>query len=77
VTEAQNTVENNGAILALGQAYYSQINPQGQNRWTDYSAIAPGYALPNSFWLDGAYAESNGGWGTVVAETEYTSPTQP
>jgi len=77
VTQSQNTVDNNGTILALGQAYYSQVNPAGQNRWSDYSATAPNYALPNSFWFDGAYAESNGSWGTVVAETGYTSPTQP
>ena len=77
VTQAQNTVENNGSILALGQAYYSQVNPQGQNRWADYSAVAPNYVNPNAFWFDAEYVESTGGWGTAVAEIAYTSPTQP
>lgn len=77
VTQAQNTLDNNGSILALGQAYYSQVNPQGQNRWADYSAVAPSYGLPNSFWFDAEYVESDGNWGSVVGETAYASPTQP
>lgn len=77
VTQAQNTVDNNGSILALGQGYYSQFNPQGRNRWADYSAVAPSYGLPNTFWFDGEFAESNGTWGTAVGEAGYTSSTQP
>lgn len=77
VTQAQNTVDNNSTILALGQAYYSQVNPQGQNRWADYSAAGPNYALPNAFWFDGEFVESNGNWGSAIGTTAYTSITQP
>jgi len=77
VTQAQNTVDSNSAILALGQSYYSQVNPQGQNRWADYSAVGPSYLSPNAFWFDGEFVESNGNWGSAIGETAYTSVTQP
>jgi len=77
VTQAQNTVDDNGSILALGQAYYSQTNSYKQNAWANYSAVAPNYGASNSYWFDAEYVESNGNWGTVVGETGFTSPTQP
>jgi hypothetical protein len=77
VTQAQNTIDNNGTILALGQAYYSQVNPQGQNRWNYYSAVGANYTIPNSFWFYGEFVESNGNWGSAVGQAAYTSVTQP
>lgn len=77
VSQAQNTFDSTGSILALGQGYYSQFNSAGQNRWSDYSAVGPNYAIPNSFWFDSEFAESNGNWGTVVGQNGYTSPNQP
>lgn len=77
VTQAQNTVDNGGGIVALGQGYYSQVNPAGVNRWADYSAVGANYVLSNAFWFDGEYSESRGSWGTVVGQTGYTSSTQP
>lgn len=77
VSQAQNTFYSTGSILALGQGYYSQFNPAGQNRWTDYSAVGTNYAIPNSFWFDNEYSEATGKWGTVIGQNGYTSPTQP
>jgi hypothetical protein len=77
VTQAQNTLSDSGSILALGQAYYQNLNPSGVNRWGDYTAAAPTLLAPNSYWFDGEYVESNGNWGRAIGRTGYTSPTQP
>lgn len=77
VTQAQNTFADSGRILRLGGAYYHQLNPQGVNRWGDYSAAAPNYAAPNSFWVEGEYSESNGNWGKAVGRTAFTTPSGP
>lgn len=77
VTQAQNTFPDQGAILQLGQAYYHQVNPQGVNRWGDYSAAAPNYATPNSFWIEGEYAQGTASWGKAVGLTAFTSPSGP
>lgn len=77
VTQAQNTVDSNGGIFVLGQGYYDQVNPEGNNRWADYSAIGADYVLPNAFWLGAEFSESAGTWGSTVGETAYTSMTQP
>lgn len=77
VTQAQNTFPDTGTILTLGGAYYHQLNPQGVNRWGDYSAAAPNYAAPNSFWVEGEYSESNGNWGKVVGQTAFITPSGP
>jgi len=77
VTQTQNTFSDQGIIFNLGSAYYHQLNPQGVNRWGDYSAAAPVYGTPNSFWIEGEYSESNGTWGKAVGQTAFTSPTGP
>jgi len=77
VTQAQNTFPDQGTILELGAAYYHQLNPQGVNRWGDYSAASPMYGTSNSFWIEAEYAESNGNWGKAVGQTKFSSPTGP
>lgn len=77
VTQPQNTFSDQGVILALGGSYYHQLNPQGVNRWGDYSAAAPNYARQNSFWIEGEYSESNGTWGKAVGQSAFTSPSGP
>lgn len=77
VTQAQNTFSDEGITLNLGNTYYHQLNPEGVNRWGDYSAAAPNYAKPNSFWIEGEYSESSGNWGKAVGQTAFTSPAGP
>lgn len=77
VTQAQNTFPDQGTILQLGNSYYHQLNPQGVNRWGDYSAAAPNYAKANSFWIEGEYSENATDWGKAVGQTAFTSPSGP
>jgi hypothetical protein len=77
VTQAQNTFPDQGTILQLGNSYYHQLNPQGVNRWGDYSAAAPNYAKANSFWIEGEYSQNTTNWGKAVGQTAFTSPSGP
>lgn len=77
VTQPQNTFPDQGLILQLGASYYHQTNPQGVNRWGDYSAAAPSYSKANSFWVEGEYSINSSSWGKAVGLTAFTSPAGP
>jgi hypothetical protein len=77
VTQARNTLHDNGTMVELGQAFFHQVNPNGYNRFGDYNGVAPNYSTPNSYWFGAEYVESNANWGKVVGAAAYTSPVQP
>jgi hypothetical protein len=77
VTQAHNTVPDNGIFLASGQAFYQQLDQFGRNRWGDYTAGHKAFEALNAQWFAGEFSQSNGNWGTAIGKNGYTLLTQP
>lgn len=78
VTQAKNTMHDNGIYIAGGQGYYYALDSYGRNRWGDYTAAQ---IEGNSyFWFGGQYSKSYGTsfiWGTKIGRNSFTARNQP
>jgi hypothetical protein len=79
VTQPYNTFFDSGLLLGTGKARYAE------SYWGRYTAIAPAkvdYAAGGSVntpgvWVAGAFAKTDGSWGTQIGYTGFTAPNQP
>jgi hypothetical protein len=72
-----------GTSLAIGSGlgiYDCSLCPLGQNRWGDYSAVAPDPANPANVWVAAEYSASTTDtldWGTAAGEVSFASTSTP
>jgi hypothetical protein len=78
VTQQKNLMPDGGIFLAVGQAFYQQLDMFGRNRWGDYTGTAPDLTDPRQvfMWFSGMFSATNGTWFTAIGRNGYTAPNQ-
>lgn len=75
-TQPTGGFPDGGFYLAVGSAFYCQLDQFGRNRWGDYTATSPfGPTVEPypEFWFAGQYSVS-GNWGTKIGKNGYSTP---
>ena len=69
VTYVDSNMNGAGFVIAGGNGLYTQ------NRWGDYSAVAPDNSAPGKvlMWTAGDY-DASGNWGTAISAETYLTP---
>ena len=79
VTQLPGTMHDPGYILQSGMAEYQRLDPNGSNRWGDYTATAVDLspAKQPSFWFAGESSKSSDRWRTAIGHNGYKNVKQP
>lgn len=65
------------ASLRAGRGFYRRLDGANRNRWGDYSGLVADPARPGTFWIYGAFAESNNTWGTGAGLISFRGQLRP